>query len=95
MEKYPSMSAEGSVSLLALRLAKEAFFGQDVLVRCTLKGARGRPSLPVRELGDLKVVLFGQCPSCWCNPEKFEVTWNSILDNLGQLCERLRDKHSK
>ena len=33
----------------------EAFFGRDVLVQCTPKGARGRPSLPVRELADLKL----------------------------------------
>ena len=84
MKKYPDMCGEGNASLLALRLAEEAFFGQDVLVRCTPKGARGRPSLPVRELADLKVVLFGQCPTCWCNVEKFEVVWNSTLDKLGQ-----------
>lgn len=82
MEKYPCMCMEGSVSLLSVLLAEEAFFGQDVLVRCTPNGARGRPSLPARELADWKVVLFGQCPSCWCIPEKFEVR-NSILDNLG------------
>ena len=53
MKKYPDMCGEGNASLLALGLAEEAFFGQDVLVRCTPKGTRGPPSLPVRELADL------------------------------------------
>jgi hypothetical protein len=95
MERHPGICGEGNISLLTLRLAEEVFFGRDMLMLCTPKGARGRPSLPIKELSDLKVILFGQYPSCWCNPEKFEEVWNNTLDKLGQLCKRLRDKNKK
>ena len=42
-----------------LRLAEEDFFGRDMLMLCTPKCARGRPALPIKELSDLKLILFG------------------------------------
>ena len=38
------------LSTLAVKLAKDAVFGNDVLKKCTVAGERGFPGLPVREL---------------------------------------------
>ena len=60
----------------------KVFVGRDVLLRCTAKGGRGRPGLPVAELAELKALVFRQYPTCWWNPTKFEEVWKGILESL-------------
>ena len=45
---------EGKVGTLALLLARECFFGEDVMIRCTTQGHGDKPGLPMFELQQLK-----------------------------------------
>ena len=75
---------------LAVKLAKEAVFGNDVLKKCTVAGERGFPGLPVRELEELKRILLMQLPQFWNTPLQFEPIWKNCCDSIGQACKRLR-----
>ena len=55
---------QNKVSTLAVKLAKEAIFGDTVLKKCTISGERELPALPQKELLDLKRYL----PSEWSFP---------------------------
>ena len=57
--KYRVLS---KASTLAVKLAKEAFFGDNVLVRCTVAGSREFPGLPHKEMQELKGVMLRQFP---------------------------------
>ena len=53
---------EGKVTTVAVVLARESFFGDDVLKICTPKGHVDKPALPHQELMELKEVLRGAYP---------------------------------
>ena len=65
MEKYPKLKTIGNSGALAVKLARESVFGEEVLVQCTVFGARDLPDLPTEELGQLKQALFAQFPQFW------------------------------
>lgn len=78
------------MGLLVVKLAKEAFFGEDIMVRCTVNGKRQLPGLPLTELNSLKHTLFQQFPEFWGNDAKFEDVWAVGVDALNQACKHLR-----
>ena len=88
--KYRVLS---KASTLAVKLAKEAFFGDNVLVRCTVAGSREFPGLPHKEMQELKGVMLRQFPQFWQTPVQFELTWKDCCESIGQACKRLRDKN--
>eukprot|EP00731_Ephydatia_muelleri_P033065 Em0025g21a len=88
--KYRVLS---KASTLAVKLAKEAFFGDNVLVRCTVAGGREFPGLPQKEMQELKGVMLRQFPQFWQAPVQFELTWKDCCESIGQACKRLRDKN--
>ena len=77
---------------LAVKLAREAIFGDGILYRCTISGERGFPGLPQKELQDLKRIILQQFPQFWQAPIEIEPTWRSCCEAIGQACKRLRDK---
>ena len=87
---HPKLKVESKVGNLAVKLARGAFFGSDVMARCTVQGARDFPGLPSTELGELKKLLFSLFPLYWQNPAEFEPLWATCLDSIGQACKRLR-----
>ena len=88
--KYPKMVNESKVGALAVKLAKESIFGNDLMKTCTVKGHRDLPALPVEGLSRLKDTLYGLFPKFWVNPASFEPLWNTAGEAVGQLCKRLR-----
>ena len=90
MEKYPKLKTIGNSGALAVKLARESVFGEEVLVQCTVFGARDLPDLPTEELGQLKQALFAQFPQFWGNPVHFEPVWGKCVDSINQCCKRLR-----
>ena len=50
IQQYPKLRGEGKAGTLAVKLAREAFFGDDVLVQCTPGGSRDLLALPCIEL---------------------------------------------
>ena len=75
---------------LSVKLAKEAFFGEEVMRQCTPLGMRGLPALPKEELACLKTTLIGLFPAYRRNPAEFEEVWESCIVSIQQACKRLR-----
>ncbi len=88
--KYDHYRTVSRVPTLAQKLAKEAYFGDRVLKACTVMGFRQYPALPIKELTDLKQMLFSIFPQFWNNPVEFEPVWSACTDSIGQNCKRLR-----
>ena len=90
--KYRTLRGESKAGKLAVRLAKESFFGEDVLAKCTVGGRRDLPALPVDELNELKQTMFLQFPNYWPTPQEFEGVWSTITEAIGQAAKGLRKK---
>ena len=88
--KYPKLKTVGKAGPLAVKLARESFFGDDVLVKCTVHGSRALPGLSKKELAELKQTLFNQFPQYWGNPAQFESIWANCLNSINQCNKRLR-----
>ena len=85
-------TTEGKIGALAVKLAREAIFGDDVLRRCTPGGWSNMPALPQAELNLLKCTLFEQFPCFWTCPEEYEKTWAIAQEAIAQACKRLRKR---
>ena len=90
LKKYSNLRVESKIGILAVKLAREAIFDDDVLRRCTPRGWNDMPALPQIELNYLKAALFGQFPRFWSCPEQFEKLWATAQESLAQACKRLR-----
>ena len=89
--KYSSkLKGEAKAPTLAMKLAKEAIFGDEVMKKCTPVGGRDLPGLPVVELQMLKQAMFNKFPQYWQNPCEFEGIWSDCMSSIGQACKRLR-----
>ena len=92
LAKYPKLRCESRIATLAVKLAKDAYFGVKVLSKCTVMGERELPGLPRAELSELKKLLFLQFPNFWHSKQQFEPIWKLCIDAVGQLCKRERSK---
>ena len=92
IRKYPKLLSESNAGKLAVKLSREAFFGEDVLVRCTVNGFRELPALPVHELNELKKTMLRQFPKYWNSVQEFEGLWITCSDAIGQAAKALRSK---
>ncbi len=95
VRKYCNLKGRSKAGLLAVKLAKEAFFGEDVMIRCTVSGKRQLPALPFAELNQLKQRLFLQFSEFWNNPAEFEETWAICVDAINQSCKHVRSVAQK
>ena len=84
------LTTEAKVSTLAVRLARESFFGEDVLRRCTVSGHRDLPGLPLKELNELKQTIFNCFPCFWKTPVEFEGLWAKCAEAIGQAAKGAR-----
>ena len=92
LSKFSKLRCESKVGTLAIKLAKEALFGDKVLIKYTV-GERGLPGLLAAELIELKKILFREFPQLWASQHEFEALWKVSVDSLGQACKRLRHKN--
>ena len=76
----------------AIKLAREVFFGDEVLRQCTPKGWKDCPALPQKELNDLKKSIFKTFPWFWSQPQHFEKAWVKTQEALAQVRKGLRRK---
>ena len=81
---------DGRVTTLALILARECFFGEDVMIQCTPQGGADKPGLPYAELMQLKEEIRKTFPQYWNAPQEIEWLWTRCLASIGQACKRLR-----
>ena len=76
--------------MLAVKLARESFFGIEIIQKCTVMEHGPYPTFPNTELKELKQTLFSLFPQFWSNPVDFESLWKDCAEAIGQSCERLR-----
>ena len=88
--KYSKLCVDSKAPTLATKLAREAFFGDNVLSSCTVMGCREYNGLPISELNLLKQTIFNNLPKYWTNPVEFEPVWAACAESIGQTCKRLR-----
>ena len=84
------MKANSRILKLAVKLAKESYFGKRLMRECTGKGTREQLALPADKLELLKEFLrslFSKMPS-----HEFEGIWRQCIDSIGQACKSLRKK---
>ena len=67
------LCTEASAGTLCQILARECFFGKDVMEQCTPNSARDCPGLPRQELNALKTKMFHLFPRFQSCPEQFEI----------------------
>jgi hypothetical protein len=89
---YRCMLTDSKMSTVAVKLAREVFFKDSVLERCSPRGVGKAPPLPHPVLNTLKMTLFELFPSYWSIPESFEQKWVLAQDAIAQHCKRLRKK---
>ena len=58
----PKLKGEVKAPTLAMKLAKEAIFGDDVMKKRIPVGGRDLPGLPIPELQILKQAMFNKFP---------------------------------
>ena len=88
--KFPKLHSLHKAPTLAVKLARYAFFGEDVMAACMPMGCREYAALPADGLSALKATLLQQFPVFWASPVEFEAVWASCVDAIGQACKRLR-----
>ena len=81
--------------MLAVRLARKVYFGEEVMGKCTVSGLHGLPGLPVAELGELKQTMFLQFSQFWQNPVEFEQLWSKCTDAINKSCKKIRQKQQQ
>ena len=65
-------------------LAKESFFGEEVMARCMLACTRDLPALLTAEKNQLKKILFFLFPQYLRLPQEFNPVWNGCINSIGQ-----------
>ena len=90
LQKYPDLHIDSKIGVLAVKLARQAFFGDSVMKKCTPRGWQNMPALPQAELNMLKLTLFKHHPRYWSCPEEFEKKWALAQEAIAQACKRLR-----
>ena len=83
------------MTMLAVALAREAFFGEEVVAQCSAKGYGGKPGLPHKEMMLLKEEVLRLYPNYLNSPHMFEEKWNKCSEQISQACNRIRAKRRK
>lgn len=91
LQKHPDLHTQAKMGALAVKLAREALVGDEVLKLCTHRGWQDLPALPQGQLIAMKTVLWNQFPQYWTCPEAFERKWVMVQDAVTQACKRLRN----
>ena len=72
IEANHKYTIKSKISTLALRIARDAVFGEEVMRECTVMENREYPGLPRPELFKIKQTLYSLFPELWNAPEEFE-----------------------
>lgn len=80
-----------SPQYLGGKLALLAFYGPDVMGRCTPKGLSSFPGLPQAELYQIKQIVLDNSPAYWSMPGEYEKLWTTkIIASIGAICSVAR-----
>ena len=91
VKMHPKLVKLSKIPTLSVKLAKEAYFGKDIMAVCTVRGLGNYHALPETELKELKMYLRRLCiPRLVTNHVEFEQTWKVCTESIGQACKALR-----
>lgn len=91
--KYKALQVPSKFPKLAVKLAREAYFGENMMNSCTVRGTRGQKPLPADGLESMKSFL--RClsvPKIFTTQVDFEECWKACLISVGQACKNSRLK---
>ena len=89
--KYPRLVTVCKVGALASKLARESFFGKDMMAKCTVFGQRDKPPLPKDKVCKLKQFLI-EVLKYDKRTIEFEVHWKLCIESINHACNALRAK---
>ena len=91
LQKHTKLIGKESLAgALACKLARDVYFGKEIMVQCTASGYGDKPGLPLKELRALKETMKHQFPQ-YITSHEFEAPWSKCLLALSQSCKRLRN----
>lgn len=88
LAKYANLRGVSKAGTLAVKLAKEAYFGKALMKQSTVHGNRNLPALPHSKLMELKSVMKSVLRYSDC---EFEHVWKLCEDAIGHACRTLRN----
>ena len=83
--QYPRLRGESKAGTLACKLAKEAYFGPELMKRCTPFGNRDLPALPSEELLQLKRTMLSLFLQYKQNAVEFESIWQKCIEAIRRV----------
>lgn len=91
VDKYPNLLKKSKLTTLAIKLAKESYFGKSVMCSCTVRGVGELPGLPKSQLESLKNFLQKlSLPRHVATRIEFEQVWKGCIESIGQACKTMR-----
>ena len=91
IDKNFKLLNKAKLPTLAVRLAKEAFFGPEIMIKCTVRGVGSHHALPKTELSKLKNLLCDLAlPRLVDRRVEFEEIWKNCVNAIGQACKQYR-----
>ena len=92
IKKYPKFLNLASAGRLAVRLSCEAYFGKELLKKCTVVGCNDKPPLPREKVAELKSKILSLFPQFLSSPVEFEPIWAKCVAAINHCCAGLRAK---
>ena len=89
------LGQEAKITTMASVLAREAYFGEEVMAQCTAQGYGDKPGLPAGEMRELKEEIRKLYPNYLNNSLIFEEKWTKCQESISQACKRARAKLRK
>ena len=77
-----------SLRILTTALAKDAIFGHDDLLKCSLSGRNNTGALPMEKLNYIKTLVQSRLPNK--SQVEFEHIWSLCRSSLSKVCQNLR-----
>jgi hypothetical protein len=89
------LAQEAKIPTMASVLAREVYFGEEVMAQCTAQGYGNKPGLPAAEMQELKGEMRKLYPNYLSNSLVFEEKWTKCQESISQACKRARAKLRK
>ena len=89
------LGQESKIPTMASVLARDVYFGEEVMAQCTAQGYGDKPGLPFAEMQELKGEIRKLYPNYLNNSLIFEEKWTKCQESISSACKRARAKLRK
>ena len=86
--KYPKLNNLSRIGALSAKLAREVYFGKNIMSKCTVYGCRDRPPLPKAQLEKMKIFLMNHFK--FSSTPEFENHWRFCVEAVNHSCSAVR-----